>query len=85
VENINSKRQDSDRCVVKLDWTRSDGAVGYNVRYGIAKDKLYHIYQVLGANTLAINSLNSFQKYYFTIDAFNEKGITKGGKIVEIK
>jgi len=85
VKNINSKRQDNDRCVVKLNWTKSDGALGYNIRYGIAKDKLYHTYQVLGVNTLTINSLNSFQKYYFTIDAFNEKGITKSGKIEEMK
>jgi len=85
VENINIKRQDNDRCVVKLDWAKSNGAIGYNIRYGIAKDKLYHTYQLLGANILTISSLNSFQKYYFTIDAFNEKGITKGEKIVEVK
>ncbi len=85
VENFNIKRQDNDRCVVKLDWAKSNGAIGYNIRYGIAKDKLYHTYQLLGANILTISSLNSFQKYYFTIDAFNEKGITKGEKIVEVK
>jgi len=46
---------------------------------------LYHTYQVLGSNSVTINSLNSFQKYYFTVDAFNEKGITKSEKIEEMK
>jgi len=85
VESINIKRQDNDRCVAKLDWTKSNGAIGYNIRYGIAKDKLYHTYQVLGTNSLTISSLNSFQKYFFTIDAFNEKGVTKSRKIEELK
>lgn len=85
VENINGKRQDNDRCVVKFDWKKSDGAIGYNIRYGVAKDKLYHTYQILGTNSVTINSLNSLQKYYFTIDAFNEKGITRGAKIQELK
>ena len=85
VENINGKRQDNDRCVVKFDWKKSDGAIGYNIRYGVAKDKLYHTYQILGTNSVTISSLNSLQKYYFTIDAFNEKGITRGAKIQELK
>jgi len=32
---------------------------------------------------LTIRSLNGLQKYYFTIDAFNESGITQGKKIIE--
>jgi xylan 1,4-beta-xylosidase len=83
VENLNAVRQ-TDRCVVKLDWVKPVGAIGYNIRYGTAKDKLYHTYQVLGNESLTINSLNSLQKYYFTIDAFNENGIAKGKKIIEL-
>lgn len=84
VENLSMARSDNDRCVVKLNWTKSPGAVGYNVRYGIAKDKLYQNYQVLGVDSLTIRSLNSHQKYYFTIDAFNENGITEGKNIIEL-
>ncbi len=83
VENLHAVRSEKDHAVVKLNWTRSPGAVGYNVRYGVAKDKLYHTYQVLGAESLTIGSLNSRQKYYFTIDAFNESGVTKGKNIIE--
>lgn len=85
VKNINIARQENDRCVANLNWTKSPDAIGYNIRYGAAKDKLYHTYQVLGTDSLTINSLNSLQKYYFTIDAFNETGVTKGDKIVEIQ
>ncbi|MBX2971162.1 MAG: family 43 glycosylhydrolase [Cyclobacteriaceae bacterium] len=84
VEKLNLVR-DADRCVVKLNWTKSAGATGYNIRYGIAKDKLYHTYQVLGTEQLTINSLNSGHSYYFTIDPFNESGVTKGVSIHELK
>jgi xylan 1,4-beta-xylosidase len=84
VENLDMVRDASDRAVVKLNWTATAGAVGYNIRYGAAKDKLYQTYQVLGTNSLTIGSLNSLQKYYFTIDAFNESGVTKGKKVIEL-
>ena len=85
VDSISATRFAADRCVVKLSWKKSPGATGYNVRYGTAKDKLYHTYQVLGAESLTIGSLNSLQKYYFTIDAFNENGVVKSKNILEIK
>jgi hypothetical protein len=59
-------------------------AIGYNIRYGTRKDKLYQNYQVFGVDSLTIRSLNSLHKYYFTINAFNENGITKGENIVEL-
>ena len=84
VENFGVLRPETDRCEVKLKWTHKPDAVGYNIRFGTQKDKLYHNYQVLGADTVTIRSLNSSAKYYFTIDAFNENGITKGKDISEV-
>jgi hypothetical protein len=78
-------RQETDRCIVNLSWPKIPGTVGYNIRYGTSKDKLYHNYQVLGTEQVTIRSLNAQQKYYFTIDAFNENGITKGTSIIELK
>jgi xylan 1,4-beta-xylosidase len=83
VEQLTMERPENDRCVVKLHWPKANGAIGYNIRYGTAKDKLYHTYQVLGTDSVTIGSLNSLQKYYFTVDAFNENGVTKGTKIFE--
>ena len=74
-----------DKCIVDLNWTKSPDAVGYNIRYGSKKDKLYHNYQVLGVDTLTIRSLNANQKYYFTVDVFNENGVTKGNNIIEVE
>jgi hypothetical protein len=83
VQDLRAMRSENDRATVKLSWTKSHGAIGYNIRYGTAKDKLYHTYQVLDADSVTIGSLNALQKYYFTIDAFNENGISKGKKIIE--
>jgi len=84
VKNLSLKRLETDRCVVGINWPKMPGAVGYNIRYGTSKDKLYQNYQVLGTESLTIRSLNALQKYYFTIDAFNENGITKGENITEL-
>ncbi len=84
VKYFRLKRSEADRCVVDLSWTKIPGAVGYNIRYGTSKDKLFQNYQVLGTNSLTIRSLNALQRYYFTIDAFNENGIVKGKHIIEL-
>lgn len=83
-EKLTVERDQNDRCIVKLKWEKKADALGYNIRYGASKDKLYHNYQVIGTDSLTIRSLNSLQKYYFTIDAFNENGITKGKNTIEI-
>jgi xylan 1,4-beta-xylosidase len=77
-------RTASDRCIATLRWQASPGATGYNIRYGTDRNKLYHNYQVLGADSLIIRSLQKDTKYYFTIDAFNETGITKSSTLVEL-
>ncbi|MEO8886259.1 MAG: hypothetical protein ABI367_09370 [Mucilaginibacter sp.] len=39
---------------------------------------------MLDADKITIRTLNAQQKYYFTVDALNESGVTKGTKIVEV-
>jgi xylan 1,4-beta-xylosidase len=85
VNNFKVTRSQNDRREVKLKWDKTPDAVGYNIRYGTQPGKLYHNYQVLGTDSLTIRSLNRLQKYYFTIDGFNENGISKGVKIVGVK
>jgi len=85
VQDLKAMRSENDRAVIRLSWARSPGAIGYNIRYGVAKDKLYHTYQVLGEDSVTIGSLNALQKYYFTIDAFNENGISKSKENIEVK
>ncbi len=78
VEGLTVRRDGDDGCRVRLSWDGADGAQGYIVRYGIAPDKLYNNFQVMGDTSLEIGSLNSGTEYYFTVDAFNESGITRG-------
>lgn len=84
VATITTVRDISDACNVTLSWPKNGKATGYNIRYGTAADKLYLNYQVLDVNTLTIHSLNALQDYYFTIDTFNEMGITKGKIVVKV-
>jgi len=84
VKDLMLSRSNTDKCVVDLKWTKSPRAIGYNIRYGTQKNKLYQNYQVLGVESLTIRNLNALQKYFFTIDTFNENGITKGTIIKEI-
>lgn len=83
--NLSGTRNSDDRRQVKLHWNKTEDAVGYSIRYGVQPNKLYHNYQVLDADTLTIRSLNKLQKYFFSIDAFNENGVKEGINIIEIE
>lgn len=63
---------------VRLAWPDSPDAVGYNIRYGIAPDKLYHSWLVYDQAELDIHTLNAGEKYWFAVDAFNRNGISTG-------
>jgi hypothetical protein len=53
------------------------GALGYNILWGHAEDKLYHSYMVFETKK-RIGALIKGQEYYVRVDAFNESGITEG-------
>jgi xylan 1,4-beta-xylosidase len=74
--------RNQDRRSVILSWEPVAGATGYNISFGADRDKLYSDYIVYGDNTVTINILDVNKPYYFTIEAFNENGITKSEKIV---
>jgi xylan 1,4-beta-xylosidase len=78
-------RDTADARNVTLTWKKNADAVGYNIRYGTQLDKLYQNYQVFDTDSLTIHSLSKQQQYFFTIDIFNENGITKGAAIVELR
>ena len=85
VSSFKAIRDSSDGRKVTLSWTKSKGATGYNIRYGTQPGKLYLNYQVLNADSVTIRSLSNRQAYYFSIDVFNENGITNGKKVISIK
>ena len=72
------KRDVDDSRNVKLSWKKPANATGYTIHFGTEKDKLYRSYQVYGDTNLIIRSLDKSKKYWFSIDAFGENGITPG-------
>ncbi|NBB31115.1 family 43 glycosylhydrolase [Cellulophaga sp. BC115SP] len=76
-QKLVAKRQKDERNV-DISWEKVPNVVGYNIRWGIEKDKLYQTYQVYGdqPTSLQIRALNLGQKYYYAIEAFNENGVS---------
>jgi hypothetical protein len=70
-----------------ITWKQVPGAIGYNILWGIGKDKLYQTYQVWAeeGNTLELRALTLGQDYYFAIEAFNENGVSAVSKAVYVK
>ncbi|WP_328475014.1 family 43 glycosylhydrolase [Actinoplanes sp. NBC_00393] len=60
-----------------ISWPAVDGAHGYNVRYGLAPDRLYHCWQV-DDTSLHLPMLNAGHAYWVAVDAFNANGVTRG-------
>ncbi|MBS1521375.1 MAG: family 43 glycosylhydrolase [Bacteroidetes bacterium] len=85
ISGFKAIRDSADGRNVTLTWAKNKETVGYNVRYGVQPDKLYLNYQVLNSGSVTIRSLDDKQAYYFTVDAFNEVGITRGRKVISIK
>ena len=56
----------------------SGDAMGYNVLWGHAPNKLYHCKQVLSKSQTKIGALVAGQKYWLRVDSFNEGGVTEG-------
>ena len=62
----------------------SKGAFGYNIRYGIAPNKMYSSWQIYDQTELKLTTLNKGQHYYLSVDSFNENGICEGSSILEL-
>ena len=77
VENCRALRAENGLdCTISYD--KAEGAFGYNIRFGIAPDKLYTSYQVYEKSEVLLTTLNADQEYYYTVDSFNENGICEG-------
>lgn len=78
--------RDSDVRNVFISWKPVAGAVGYNIRWGIAPDKLYQTYQVFADHPtkLEIRALNKGVGYSFAIEAFNETGVSELSSVITI-
>ncbi len=84
VQNFKVNRR-SDKRDAQLVWDKVPGAQGYNVIWGIAPDKLYSSWLLYGETELLLKALNTDQDYYFTIEAFNENGVSTLVKPILVK
>jgi hypothetical protein len=84
VKNLTVARRD-DRRDALITWDRQENCQGYNVLWGIAPDKLYSSWMVYNTDSLELKSLTVDQEYYFSVEAFNENGISERSKIVKTK
>ncbi|AQG78186.1 family 43 glycosylhydrolase [Spirosoma montaniterrae] len=87
------KRQ-KDQRNADISWGKVPGATGYNIRWGIAPDKLYQTYQFFHdqagprsahhdtASPFELRALNVGVPYYFAIEAFNENGVSALSEVV---
>lgn len=82
VKNFVVRRDRNDSRKAVLSWQPAANAANYVVRFGISPKKLYNNYQVVKGSRLVMNGLNKNAKYYFSVDAVNESGITKGKIVV---
>ncbi len=84
--NLKVQRHEDGRDAT-LNWEAVPGAVGYNILWGIDRDKLYQTYQLWAdaGTTLDLRALNIGQDYYFAIEAFNENGVSKQSAVQYIK
>jgi xylan 1,4-beta-xylosidase len=83
VNDFTVERDKSDTRKARLEWPKDNNATGYIANYGTDPNKLYTSVMVYDVNTLMLTGLNKDVTYYYSIDAFNESGITKGGKILK--
>ncbi|CAF3750846.1 unnamed protein product [Rotaria sp. Silwood1] len=72
-----------DRRDAMITWDQQRNCHGYNVLWGIAPDKLYNSWMIYEKNFLELKSLTVDQSYYFSVEAFNENGISERTMIVK--
>ncbi len=83
VKDVAITRND-DRRDALVNWEIQKNADGYNVLWGIAPDKLYSSWLVYGENSLELKALTADQSYYFSVEAFNENGVSVKSNPVKV-
>jgi len=83
--SVSARREDDARDAV-ISWDPVPGAVGYNVRWGIAPDALHETYQVWAdqGTRRELRSLDVGQEYYVAVEAFDVNGVSPPSRIVHL-
>jgi hypothetical protein len=78
-------RSENDNRNALIKWITVNNATGYNIYWGIAPDKLYDNVMVYNDNQYYFKTMDKDRTYYFSIEAFNENGISDRTKPIESK
>jgi hypothetical protein len=68
-----------------IKWFTVNTATGYNIYWGIAPDKLYNSVMIYNDNQYYFKPMDRDRAYYFSIEAFNENGISARTRPIEVK
>jgi hypothetical protein len=79
-------RRDADPRNAFVRWRPVKGAVGYNVRWGIAPDRLNSTYQVFAdqPTQLELRALSRGVGYHVAVEAFDENGVSAPSPTVAV-
>ncbi|RXK81054.1 xylosidase [Filimonas effusa] len=76
-------RTESDKRSAWIKWEPVENAYAYNIYTGVAPDKMYNCIMVHNANDYFFKGMDKEKKYYFTIEAINENGVSQRIKTIE--
>ncbi len=80
-KNFRVRRQD-DRRNADLTWKPVEGAKGYVIYWGIHPDRLNLSALMYDEPNYELRALNTDQKYFYQVEAFNENGISERSEII---
>ena len=78
-------RSENDPRNALIKWITVNNATGYNIYWGIAANKLYNNVMVYNDNQYYFKPMDKGRTYYFSIESFNENGISEKTKPIEVK
>ncbi|MFA7421161.1 MAG: discoidin domain-containing protein [Melioribacteraceae bacterium] len=84
IDDFSALRNKNDKRNVTLNWQADKNANGYIINYGISKEKLNNHFMIYEKSEITLRSLNSNCEYYFSIDSFNEGGVSLGKQIKRV-
>lgn len=76
-------RTEKDKRSAYIKWQPVDNAFAYNLYYGTAPDKLYSCIMIHDFNEYWFKAMDKNKKYYFSIEAINENGVSEKMKVIE--
>ncbi len=76
-------RSENDPRNALIKWIAVDNATGYNIYWGISPDKLYNNVMIYNDNQYYFKTMDRDRTYYFSIETFNENGISAKTKPLE--